>query len=157
MWNRKKLHLNRSVFTSGIIIVFVAIFSGISPVSADSAEMYYSMGQEYMEKGDFDMAVIAFEKTVELSPNSPEAHNALGEAYVKLLRFEDAAAEFDNALELKQDYSQAERNRRRTAIAVERYEPVKGSRLKRWHKVAILGGITAVIALVSALIVQSAS
>jgi tetratricopeptide (TPR) repeat protein len=93
----------------------------------------------------------AFEKAVELSPDWPEARNALGEAYVQLLRFEDAVAEFDKALELKHDYARAKINRRRTMMSVERYKPVEGSRLNRWHKFAILGGITAAITLISAL------
>jgi len=119
--------------------------------------MYYSMGQKYMEEGDFDIAILAFEKAVELAPDWPEAHNALGEAYVQLLKFEDAVSEFDKALELRNDYTQANVNRRRAMMSVERYEPMKGSRLNRWHKFAILGGLTAAIALIAALVVYSSS
>ena len=157
MWDREKLHPKDAAFASVIVLTFAAILLGVSslPISAAGAEMYYSIGQKYVEEDNFDMAVLAFERAVELSPEWPEAHNALGEAYAKLLRFEDAVAEFDKALELKQDYVQAEKNRRKAMTSVKRYAPMEGSRLKRWHKVAILGGITAAIALISALIVYS--
>ncbi len=159
MWGREKLHLRGAVFTLVIILAFVVILPGVSssPAPSASAELYYSMGQKYAAEESFDMAVLAFEKAVGAAPDWPEAHNALGEAYVKLLRFEDALAEFDRALELKQDYPQADKNRRRAMISVERYEPVKGSKLRRWHKVSILGGVIAAIAIASALIIYSAS
>lgn len=140
-----------------VFIFAIFLLSISSSASASSAEMYYSIGQKYMEKSDFDMAALAFEKAVELAPGWPEVHNALGEAYVQLLRFEDAVAQFDKAIELKQDYAQAKVNRRRTMMSVERYKPMRGSRLSRWHKFAILAGITAVITLVSALVVYFSS
>ena len=157
MWDPEKIHPKNIAFVSVVVLTFAAILLGSSspPVSAAGAEMYYSMGQEYVEKDNFDMAVLAFERAVELSPEWPEAHNSLGEAYAKLLRFEDALGEFDRALELKQDYVQAEKNRRRAMTAIKQYTPMESSRVKSWHKVAILGGITAAIAIISALVVLS--
>jgi lipoprotein NlpI len=168
MWARGKLLIERrstllhlrGVFISPVIVSAFAIFlfGVLSPsVSASAVEMYYSMGQKYMEEGNFDVAALAFEKVVALAPDWPEAHNALGEAYVQLLRFEDAVTEFDKALELRQDYTRAKINRRRTMMSVQRYEPMKGPRLNRWHKLAILGGITAAITLISALAIYFSS
>lgn len=159
MWDWKKLHLRNAVFASIIALTFMVILPGVSASSAPSAsaEMYYSMGRGYAVKDDFDMAVVAFEKAVASSLDWPEAHNALGEAYAKLLRFEDALAEFDKALELKKDYMEADMNRRRAMIAVKQYKPMQGSRLRPWHKVAILGIVTAAVAVISAIIVYSTS
>lgn len=159
MWDWEKLHIRNVAFVSIMALTFMVILPGVSASSAPtaSAEMYYSMGQKYAVEDDFDMAVVAFEKAVASSPDWPEPHNALGEAYAKLLRFEDALAEFDKALELKKDYMQADMNRRRTMIAVKQYKPMEGSRLKPWHKVAILGVITAAVAVISAIIVYSTS
>ncbi len=159
MWDREKLHPRVAVFASVMVLAFIVVLPGVSssPAPSANAELYYSMGQKYAAEESFDMAVLAFEKAVGLAPDWPEAHNVLGEAYVKLLRFEEALAEFDRALELKPDYPEADKNRSRAMISVERYEPMEGSKLERWHKVSILGGITAVIALVSALIIYSVS
>jgi tetratricopeptide (TPR) repeat protein len=159
MWDRKKPYPRRAFAVSTKAFAFAgALLGALSSLAfASGAEMYCYMGQEYMEEGNFDMAALAFEKAVELAPDWPEAHNALGEAYVQLLRFRDAIAEFDRALELRQDYPQARANRRRTMMSVQRYEPMRGSRLSRWHKYAILGGLTAAITVVSALIVYLSS
>ena len=154
MRDQERLHPRNVLVELAIVLTFsIALFSTSSSLASSStAQMYYSMGQEYMVKGDFDLAVLALGKAVELAPDWPEAHNALGEAYVQLLRFADGLAEFEKALELKQDYTRAKMNRRRTKLSVERYEPVSGSRLSHWHKFAILGGVTAVITLTIALV-----
>ena len=159
MRDQERLHPRNVLVELAIVLTFsIALFSTSSSLASSStAQMYYSMGQEYMVKGDFDLAVLALGKTVELAPDWPEAHNALGEAYVQLLRFADGLAEFDRALELKQDYTRAKINRRRTMLSVERYEPVSGSRLGLWHKFAILGGLTAVITLAIALVAHFSS
>lgn len=130
----------------------IGIFLGVlSPsIFASAAEMYYSMGQGYMEKSDYDMAVLAFEKAVEAAPDWPEAHNALGMAYAQLFRFDEALAQFSKAIELKPDYTEAKINHRRTMMAAERYNPVKGSRLSRWQKYTILGILTIGIVVVAA-------
>ena len=155
MRDQRKLDLKKAFL--GIVFAIALFGATSSPASASASEMYYSMGHKYIEEGKFDVAVLAFEKAVDLSPDWSEAHNALGEAYVLLLRFKDALAEFDKALKLKPNYTQAEINHRRTTMSVERYEPMKGSRLSRWHKAAILGSITAVIVLVSALVIHASS
>ena len=159
MWDQRKLGTRMAnIATAALFIFVIALLSALSsPASASSAEMYYSMGQKYMEKGDFDMAALGFEKAVELARDWPEAHNALGMAYVQLLRFRDAVDHFNKAIELKPDYNEAKINRRKAITSVERYEPMKKSRLSRWHKAAILGGVTVTIALLSALIVQLAT
>ena len=99
MRDRSKLNRKVAAVDSVMVLAFaIALLSlTLSPAFASVAETYYSMGQKYVEKGNFDMAVLALEKAVELAPDWPEAHNALGEIYVELLRFEDAVAEFDKA------------------------------------------------------------
>jgi len=159
MWVQGRSRSRRSLIVPFMVFAFVIGLLGtlFSSASASTAEMYYSMGQSYIENSSFDMAALALEKAVELAPDWPEAHNVLGESYVQLFRFEDALSEFDKALELKSDYTRAKINRQRTMMSIKRYEPVKGSRLSRWHKFAILGGLTAAITLVAALIVYSSS
>ena len=157
MRDRSKLNRKVAAVDSVMVLAFaIALLSlTLSPAFASVAETYYSMGQKYVEKGNFDMAVLALEKAVELAPDWPEAHNALGEIYVELLRFEDAVAEFDKAVRLKSDYTQAKLNRRRTMMSLERYKPMEGSRLSNWQKISILGAVTAAIAAIAALIVHS--
>lgn len=159
MLNQEKSYSKNTISFPTVFLAFVAIcLLGISSsVFASSADMYYSMGEDYMVKGSFDMAILAFENVVKLSPDWAEAHNALGEAYTKLLRFDDAVTEFEKAIKIKPDYLEAEKNHRRAMISLDRYKPMKTSRIRRWHKIAIIGGITATIAVISAIIVLSTS
>jgi len=155
MWDGRNLDPKMVNIAAAVFFIFATFFSTLpSPAYSSSAETYYSIGQKYMEEGNFDMAALGFAKAVELAPDWPEAHNALGEAYVQILRFRDAVEHFDKAVELKPDYNKAKLNRRRTMMSVERYEPMEKSRLNRWHKVAILGGVTVAIAFISALVVH---
>jgi len=157
MRDRIKLNRKAAAVDSVMVLAFAIAFLSLtlSPAFAFDAETYYSMGQKYVEKGNFDMAVLAFEKAVELAPDWAEAHNALGEIYVELLRFENAVAEFDKAIRLKSDYTQAKLNRRRTMMSLERYKPMEGSRLSNRQRITILGAVTAAIAVIAALIVHS--
>jgi lipoprotein NlpI len=135
--------------------ISIAIVLSISPFSfAQSAEMYYSLGQKYMEEGNFDMASLSLKKAVELSPDWAEAHNALGMAYFQLFKFDNAIAQFDKAIELKPYYTEAKINRNRTKNAVERYTPVKTAKIKLWSKIAIVISAIAVIVVTSILIAK---
>ena len=135
--------------------IVVAIVLGISPLSfAETAEMYYTLGQKYMDEGNFDLASLALKKVVELAPDWAEAHNALGMAYFQLFKFDDAITQFDKAIELKPDYTEAKINRNRTKNAVERYEPVKHFKIKTWHKLTVLGVVVVAMVVTSILITQ---
>lgn len=135
--------------------ISIAIVLSISPFSfAQSAEMYYSLGQKYMEEGNFDMASLSLKKAVELSPDWAEAHNALGMAYFQLFKFDNAIAQFNKAIELKPDYTEAKINRNRAKNAVERYTPVKTAKIKLWSKIAIVISAIAVIVVTSMLIAK---
>ena len=135
-----------------LVVAFVILMP--QTLSASTEEMYYSLGQEYMKKKNYELAVLSFKKAIEQSPNWAEAHNALGEAYFLLLKYDEALKEFDKAIELKSDYTLAKINRNRTIRAIERYEPVKGFKPKLWHKIAIISGIIAVLAVVSLITVN---
>ena len=135
--------------------ISIAIVLSISPFAfAQSAEMYYSLGQKYMEEGNFDMASLSLKKAVELSPDWAEAHNALGMAYFQLFKFDNAIAQFDKAIELKPYYTEAKINRNRTENAVERYTPVKTTKIKLWSKIAIVISAITVIVVTSILIAK---
>jgi lipoprotein NlpI len=126
-----------------VSIIFALCFSSLA-LPESSAEMYYSLGQKYMEQSKFELAVLSFKKAIELSPNWAEAYNSLGMSYYQLFKFDDAIKQFDKAVELDQYYTEAKINRSRAMRSVDRYKPVKGRGFKLWHKFAIVGGILAI-------------
>lgn len=127
-----------------IIILMVSAFFGLSATDLlsdnSSAEFYYSMGQKYIEQGNFDLAVLSLKKAVELSPDWAEVHNLLGTAYYQLFKFNEAISEFDKAVQLKPYYTEAKINRNRAIRSLERYEPVERG-MSSWKKIAIVLGV----------------
>jgi len=134
-----------------VSILFIASFP-IYALSQSSAEMYYALGQKYMEQGKFSLAVLSLKKAVELSPDWAEAHNSLGMAYYQLFEFDNAIEQFDKAIELNPYYTEAKINKNRTLRSIDRYKPVKDTRLKLWHKFAIVSGILTVVAVTALLV-----
>lgn len=131
--------------------LFFLIFSNYA-LSQSSAEMYYSLGQKYMEQGKFGLAVLSFKKAVELSPDWAEAYNSLGMAYYQLFEFDDAIKQFEKAIELNPYYTEAKINKNRALRSIDRYKPVKGG-FKLWHRLAIISGVL-VISFVSVLLIK---
>lgn len=126
-----------------IILIIFSLF-GLSARNLlsdnSSAELYYSMGQKYIDQGNFDLAVLSLKKAIEFSPDWAEAHNLLGSAYYQLFKFNEAISEFDKAIQLKSYYTEAKINRNRAIRSLERYEPVE-SGMSSWKKIAIVLGI----------------
>ena len=141
MWSKR---LFAVLFLYAISTVIILCISPLASFS-QSAEMYHSLGQKYLDEGNFDMASLSLKKAVELSPDWAEAHNALGMAYFQLFMFDDAIVQFNKAIEIKPDYTEAKINRNRTKNAVERYTPVKNAKIKLWTKLTILSAVIAVI------------
>jgi lipoprotein NlpI len=135
-----------------ISVIFALCFSNLA-LSESSAEMYFSLGQKYVEQSKFELAVLSFKKAIELSPNWAEAYNSLGMAYYQLFKFDDAIKQFDKAVELDQYYTEAKINRSRAMRSVDRYKPVKGG-FKLWHKFAIASGVM-VLAVATALLIAN--
>lgn len=134
-----------------ISLLFFLLFSNYA-LSQSSAEMYYSLGQKYMEQGKFNLAVLSFKKAIELSPNWAEAYNSLGMAYYQLFEFDDAIKQFDKAIELNPYYTEAKINKNRVLRSIDRYKPVKGG-FKLWHRLAIVSGVL-MIGFISVLLIK---
>ncbi|MCY7385717.1 MAG: tetratricopeptide repeat protein [Microcoleus sp. CAN_BIN18] len=75
------------------------------------AEVWKKRGDEQFELGNFEEAIVSYDKALEIKPDKHEAWNNRGCALDDLGRFEEAIASFDKALELKPDFYQAWINR----------------------------------------------
>jgi tetratricopeptide (TPR) repeat protein len=71
---------------------------------------WYNMGNAYVDLGEYENAVKAFQEAIKLDAKLSKPHNNLGLAYAALNRMEDAAAEFREAVRLKPDYAEAHYN-----------------------------------------------
>lgn len=138
MWIRK-YNLLLTVF----LIFILSVSYSISDET--SAELYYSMGQKYLDEGKFELAVLSLKKAVQMKPNWAEAHNALGMAYYQLFRFDEAIIEFDKAIHYEPYYTEAKINKNRAMRSLTRYAPEKRG-LGIWAKLAIVVGTITLIA-----------
>jgi len=61
---------------------------------------FYGLGSTYMILGEFDNALAAFTRFVELSPQNAEAYRSRGMAYLKKGLMSKAAEDFSKACSL---------------------------------------------------------
>lgn len=64
----------------------------------DDADLQNALGLAYYCKGEFNLAINAYQKAVRLKPDFSEAYNNLGAAYAKIGQYDNANAAFDHAL-----------------------------------------------------------
>lgn len=69
--------------------------------------LHQALGECYTARGDFETALVHFEKFVEISPELPNPHRLKAETLVELGCFEDALAGFQQAVDLAPDFVMA--------------------------------------------------
>jgi tetratricopeptide (TPR) repeat protein len=71
------------------------------------ATNYFSLGQGYLQTGNFSEAEKAFRNVQRLSPNGPNGHYGLGQTYAKQGSYDKAIQEFEKALKQQHDFYDA--------------------------------------------------
>ena len=66
-----------------------------------SADAYLNRGADFLSKGNYDLAIKAYDKAIELKPDFAVAYSNRGEAYAKKGDYPRAVADYDKAIELK--------------------------------------------------------
>jgi superkiller protein 3 len=64
------------------------------------AESYYNFGIDIIKKGNFDLAVLAWNKAVEIDPTMVKAYNYMGRAYYTQGMMEEAITAYKKAAEI---------------------------------------------------------
>ncbi|MDY6783253.1 MAG: tetratricopeptide repeat protein [Cyanobacteriota bacterium] len=73
----------------------------------EKAKTLAHQGESYRLAGDFETALVHFNRAVELNSNDPWTLAHRGEIYYRLQRYEEARADFDRAIALNPDYTWA--------------------------------------------------
>jgi superkiller protein 3 len=68
-----------------------------------SVEEHFQKGNEYIQAGQFDKAVVEFEAVLKVEPERVSALTNLGVAYYNVQRLDDAIAQYQKALEVGPD------------------------------------------------------
>ena len=72
---------------------------------------YYRQGNRYYFSGEYENAILSYEKAIKQKPDYAEAYNNRGVTYGKLGESEKAIVDFSKAMELKPDDVEAYNNR----------------------------------------------
>lgn len=74
--------------------------AAIAPSELQSAEENFHAGNAYYEARQWDQAIAAYQKAIELDPNYQAAYANLGVTYYQQQQFDLAASQYEKALEL---------------------------------------------------------
>lgn len=91
---------------------------GLSLKPAD----YTNRGWDFFYKEDYEFALRAFDKAIELEPSNYKAWFGKGAALLKLKRFEEALKTFEKSIELKPDSAHAWNNKGVSLRRLDRFE-----------------------------------
>ena len=82
--------------------------------STDPSETYFVRGNVHLYRSDYDLALVDYDKAIELDPEYATAYNNRGIAYRHLGEYEKALADYGKAIELDPEYAYAYNNRGNT-------------------------------------------
>lgn len=78
----------------------VTVPEATAQANPDSAQAQFELGNAYVQAGQWDQALAAFQKAIELDPNFQGAYANLGVVYYQLEKLDLAASQYKKALEL---------------------------------------------------------
>lgn len=88
------------VFTSMLLVSSCASTTQVKQSTKDAAT-YNDRGLSYVEKGQYDHAILDFNKAIEINPSIPELYYNRGLAYAKYKgQYDKAILDFNKAIEL---------------------------------------------------------
>jgi type IV pilus assembly protein PilF len=77
---------------------------------AKAAEINMQLGLNYMQRGDYQVALDKLQRSLQQNPNLPSTHNTIGVLYQRLGEMDKAEHHFKQAVERAPDYSEAQNN-----------------------------------------------
>ena len=111
----------RVAVTIILVIAIGTAFWFVSP-TADTAIAANNQGLIYNNNGEYDKAMSAFTKAIELDPNFALGYSNRGWVHIKLGQYEQAIADCTKAIELDPSLALAYNNRGWAYIESEQYE-----------------------------------
>ena len=113
-----KQHPHRKIFTTGLFLVFIFVFSidsfqkevRVSPENTLKANEAAAEAEKAFERKDFYAALIKYLEAYRLNPNSENLSNRLGIAYSQLNLYGESIQAFRRAIALNRKYSYAYNN-----------------------------------------------
>jgi len=89
---------------------------------AKAAEINVRLGLNYLQRGDYEIALAKLEKALQQNPNLPSAHNTIALLYQRLEEMDKAEYHFKQAVQRDPTYSAAQNNYGAFLCGQERYD-----------------------------------
>jgi tetratricopeptide (TPR) repeat protein len=103
-------------FCALCVVLLCAIVS-----CGESAEAHDKRGREYADAEEYDKAIEAFSKAIEIRPGYADAYNNRGNTYRKMGQYDQATADLNKAIELDPSHYKAYKNRGKVYAAQENW------------------------------------
>ena len=85
------------------VITIISIFFWGGSILAQTAEEWFNKGMAFIELGQYQDAISAFDKAIEINPKYANAWNNKGVALGRLGRYKEAKVCYDKAKELRKE------------------------------------------------------
>jgi len=96
-------------FPVSVFIVFALFSSSLAlpgQEPKDALEIHRT-GASYYNRGEYEKAIVAYKRAIELNPDSTEAYYHLGMSYSSLGKYKEAVEAYTRAIRIKSDYAAA--------------------------------------------------
>jgi tetratricopeptide (TPR) repeat protein len=98
----------RSIVVIGVVLaLLVACLIVILNVRPQSAEYYLKRGEDYFKEGQFEKAIIEFEKVKALTHANADLYVALGLCYHSSGQYREAIEQYQKAIEIDPEHAGA--------------------------------------------------
>jgi tetratricopeptide (TPR) repeat protein len=93
-----------------------------SQPNSTTAETYFKQGEDYRNNNQYDKALAAYTKAIEVNPQYAEAYKNRGIVYLYLKEYDKAMADNNKAIEVNPQYSNAYNNRGNVYYNLKEYD-----------------------------------
>ena len=96
------------------IIIILAILIGCATtqqIEESDPVALFNQGLALLEDGQYDQAIVYFNKAIEINPRYAEAYNSRGYVFRKRGQYEKAISDCNKAIEINPRYAEAYNNR----------------------------------------------
>ncbi len=95
----------------GSIVLILAGTFGFFGLQTSVAQKHLDIGNQYMNQGDYDLAIAEFNEMMKINPDEPTAYINRGAAYFKKQQMDLAIADFNKAIQLNPTFALTYRDR----------------------------------------------
>lgn len=99
-----------------VLVLMILMVSGCATNPGESSKNYNAMGYEYHKKGQYDKAIIWYNRALEVNPQNVEAYVNRGNSYATKGQYNLAIADYNKAIEINPKYSMAYQARQYVSV-----------------------------------------